>query len=155
MQLIFAILCCSCVLINISSVKAAEEDDKSEELVSAVLELIQVGLDTDDNEKVHEEFLELFGDYGIEFNLIPKSEQHVRVKDKQISIDFGLASDFLTALGKSVKRISIAYNNAGESTGQEIGKLVNNHCAKTLEEFDAKLCPDGAFNEMRTPFKVM
>lgn len=154
MQLIFAILYCFCAFVYIASVNAVEEDDKSKEDASNLLQLMQTALaDKNDHEKANEEFRELYGESVIEFSYVSKENQQCLVVDSEISINFDIGSDFLKAFGKSIKKISIAYNLAGETTGQEIGKLVNIHCSETLEEFEAKLCKDGAFNEMKIPFK--
>lgn len=112
--------------------------------------LVKLALDSTDGYQRANEF------YKMEYsNLL------VRINDdagyvlnfSAIHINYDLAENFLKAFGGSIKNLHIKYNSIPEDKHNIITKLVSNYCSKTLLEFGARLCKNGAFNGVKTPFE--
>jgi len=146
------ILSCVCVHFSTSS-EVVEDVDKIES--KRLLELMYGALtpETKNHQNMIEVFREKYSQSQIELSYVPKENGNFLISNKKLSVDFGLAEQFLKAFSESIKKLSIAYHLLPDDSHKQIGRLVNVHCSETLEEFHAKNCKNGAFDEMEKPFK--
>lgn len=150
---LFFIVICVCVHFSTSFEEPVADADRSES--KNLLKLMHDALSnkTGQHQTANEEFRQKYGHYQIEFTFVSKADGLLLVSNGKISVDFDLDSNFLNAFGNSIKKLSLVYSKISIRSHGEFGKLVNDHCHETLEEFKLRTASVGNRDNMLKPFK--
>lgn len=141
-------------LSSIFSQKIPSDIEKVKVNEMDILNLLNASFsNTSDRRSIADVFKKHYGQHQIEITHFWDENHQYVINGRVLSIDHELAEPFFEAFGSFVERVRISYTAIPIRYHKIIGKIVNTHCADTLFEFHAYICPDGALSEMRRPFK--
>lgn len=139
--------------------KKSEMDDKSIRKAFDGLTLTDaLDFDLDDEEsfnKAIQLFKKSFGHAKVEITFIPEHQTRVVVYDEkteEVLVHYEFAEDFLKSFGKTIQKLSIAFNRIPGHMHRNIAIFANTYC-NNLEEVYLKSCMDTTLVIMKNPFE--
>lgn len=153
---LFSILCCVSTSFELFvkseniPIEVNNQESKLEHL--DLKDLVKLALDSADGYQKANEFYKM--EYGDILVIITDDAGYV-LNFRHIHINYDLIEKFLKAFGGSIKRLHIKYRSIPRDKQNFVTKLVSSYCSKTLLEFNARSCKNGAFNGIKTPFEMV